>query len=91
MSETSSDEITRIREVAKAAIKQILDISEQHQRNALFYERILRQAILTNGGFLPVDPQFAEEAKRYENDLELGNGLVTFYGSPHSLFPGKKP
>jgi hypothetical protein len=43
------------------------------------YERVLRQAVLTHGGKLTIDPARGEEAIKSTAELWIGGGGVTFY------------
>lgn len=52
---------------------------ETAEAKNLFYERVLRQAVLTHGGKLPIDPQLAVEAKNETIELWIGNGGVSTY------------
>ena len=68
----SSDEI---KDLAKQVGDALLEL--QHTQEALeFYMRVLRQAVLTHGGELRVDPAFSKEASSCKLGLEICSGGV---------------
>lgn len=60
------------------ALKRLVTDAQNSIEELTFLKRILKQAILTHGGKLPIDPQFSEQAKNDKRELCIGNGGVEF-------------
>jgi len=68
----SSEEIDAFCDAAKSVFESAQDAIEIYE----FYTRMLKQAVLTHGGKLRIDPALADLAKNEKRRLAFGNGSV---------------
>ena len=71
-------------------IKDVVDRMDKAEHRVQFLERIIRQAAMTHGGILKIDPKFAEEAIA-TSSLELwiaSPGVQLMKVNPYNLHEG---
>ena len=69
----TSDQIKMLTDDITDCLQQARAVSEENN----FLKRVLKQAVLSGGGRLTVDPSLGEEAKNEKRGLCFGGGEIT--------------